>query len=430
MRRNWLVGLGLGAVAALAACGDEDPTGVGSGLLGPGVRTFEVIYDAAEFLERDTTFAALGGLDDAGFRMAAHGFDGQLDARTLVSLVRPEVVTYTPPDGSSVTDSVGAAIGGTLVVVVDTVASSPGPIDLELVQLTESWDRATATWEMRFDTAGLAEPWQTPGGGGGAIVGGATWTSGDTLEIVLDSAAVAVWEDSTAAAIGGLIRSTTAGSRLFIQAMTFRFDVVPVEADTVLEVGGVAESKIILTPAALDPPSGVLRVGGTPSWRSMLRFLPLSDLRVPCGPDQPAECTLPLQDVTINLASLIFDPLPGGGHRVERPMRVEARAVLQGPGTPLIRSPLTQPVGPPTDSLGIDLFEGVDPDAPVVRVPITSYLQFHTSPDDDPPPPLWLALTAVFELSQFGHATLAGVGSDRPPRLRLLVSVPDEVLLR
>jgi len=430
MRRKWLVGLGVGAVAALAACGDEDPTGVGSGLLGPGVRTFEVVFDAADFLERDTTFAALGTLDDAGFRLAAHGFGGELDARTLFSLVRPATVTYTPPDGSSVTDSVQAVVGGRLVVVVDTLASSPGPIDVELVQLTQSWDRTTATWTMRFDTAGLAEPWQTPGGTVGPVVGGATWTAGDTLEIALDSAAVAVWDDSTAAAIGGLIRSTTPGSRLFIQAMTFRYDMVPVEADTVIEAGAMSDSKIILTPDLTAAPPGVLRMGGLPTWRTMLRFQSLSDLRVPCGPDQPPECTLPLRDVTINLASLIFDPLPGGGHRVERPLRLEARAVLQGPGIPLVRSPLTQPVGPPTDTLARALFEGGDGDPATVRVPITSYLQFHTSPGDGPPPPQWLALTAVGELTQFGHASFGGVASDRPPRLRLLVSVPDDVLLR
>ncbi len=430
MRRNWLIGLGLGVGVVLAACGDEDPTGVGSGLLGPGVRTFEVIYETSEFLVRDTTFAGLGNLDDASFRMAAHAFDGELEARTLFSLQFPSTVTYTPEGESSVTDSIQSVVGGTMVVVVDTVATPPGPIELELVQLTESWDRATATWDVRADTADTAEPWQTPGGTTGPIVGSATWTAGDTLEIPLDSAGVAVWSDSASAAIGGLIRLATPDSRLFIQALTFRFDVVPVGADTVIQAGAVAESKIILSSPAAAPEPGVLRVGGLPTWRSLLRFQPLTDLRVPCGPDQPAECTLPLSDVTVNLASLVLDAVPGGSHRIERPLRIEARAVLEGPGVPLVRSPLTQPVGPPTDTMAISIFEGTNPEPTSVRVPITAYLQFHVNPGDGPPPPLWLALNAVGELTQFGHATFAGVESDRSPRLRLLVSVPDDVLMR
>jgi hypothetical protein len=107
------------------ACGDEDPTGVGLGPLGPGVRTYEVVLDAEDFLVRDTTFDGIGTLDDAVFRMAAHEFDGELEARTLFSLTRPTTVTYTVDNATGSTAS-RSVVGGTLTLVVDTVAAVGG----------------------------------------------------------------------------------------------------------------------------------------------------------------------------------------------------------------------------------------------------------------------------------------------------------------
>jgi hypothetical protein len=172
----------------------------------------------------------------------------------------------------------------------------------------------------------------------------------------------------------------------------------------------------------------VLRVGGLPAWRSYLRFQPLAGLRIPCGPGQPETCTVPLADATINLASLMLDAVPAGPRRVELPLFVEGRAVLEGAGVALVRAPLTPPVGPPTDSLSPGIFAEPSPEA-TVRVPITSYIRFHVNPDDVTVP-LWLGLNAIGERGQFGYAAFGGMDSERPPRLRLMVSVSDEVLVR
>jgi hypothetical protein len=429
MRRILRVGLAV-CTAAAVGCGDESPTAVGADLMGPGVRTFEVTFDAEEFLVRDTTFDGIGSLNDADFDMAAHQFDGVLDARTLFSLLRPLTVTYTR-DGATRIDSVEAVVGGTLTLIVDTIASSPGPIDLEIVQVTEAWHRRTATWNTRVDTAGVAEAWQTPGGSPGAVVARASWTSGDTLQIVLDSATVAVWDDTTAAELGGLIRTTTPGARVFFHAMGFRYDVRPVDSDTVVLGGSITDSKIIVTPEPdLTVPAGVLRIGGLPAWRALLHFRPLTDLVIPCGPGQPPGCTLRLEDVTVNLASVLLQPLPAGPRRTERPVRLEARAVLEAPNIPLVRSPLTPPLGAPTDSLAPSLFAPPGADPPLVRIPVTLFVQFHLDPPVEGQPPLWLALTAVGERGQFGYTAFGSMASDRPPQLRLTVSVPDEVLAR
>jgi hypothetical protein len=352
-----------------------------------------------------------------------------VDARTLFSLLRPLTASYTR-EGQTQVDSIEAIVGGTLILVVDTIATSAGPIDLEVVQVTESWHRPSATWTVRTDTADVTETWETPGGSPGDVVGAATWTSGDTLRIAMDSASVAVWHDTAAARLGGLLRTTTPDSRIFLSSMVFQYEVVPVGADTIVPAGSITDSKIIVTPeAAAPPPPGVLRVGGLPAWRSMLRFQPLTELRIPCGPGQPEGCTLRLEDVTVNLAAVLLEPVAGGSRRTERPMRLEGRAVLEGPGVPLVRSPLSPPLGIPTDTVAPGLFAGVATEPATVRLPIPGFVQFHLNPGDEQPPP-WLALTALRERGQFGFATFGGVTSDRPPRLRLMVSVPDEVLVR
>jgi hypothetical protein len=429
MRRILIGGLGV-LTAGIIACGDESPTGVGSDLMGPGVRTFEVTFDAEDFLVRDTTFGGIGSLNDAEFGMAAHQFDGEVDARSLFSLQRPATVTYTQ-NGSQQVDSIAAIVGGTLTLIIDTLATSTGPIELEVLDVTESWIPSSATWTVRTDTAGVTETWATPGGTTGAVVGRSTWAAGDTLRIALDSAAVAVWDDTTAARLGGLIRSTTPDSRIFFRGMAFQFDVVPASADTVVTAGALVATKIIVNPeAAAPPPGGVLRVGGIPAWRSLLRFKPLTEMEVPCGPGQPVGCTLRLDDVTVNLAAVLMYPVPAGPRRVERATRLEARAVLEGPNIPLVRSPMTPPLAIPGDSLLPALFDGSTEELPAIAVPLTSFILYHLDPPVDDPPPLWLALVAMFERGQFGYTAFGGVDSDRPPQLRLTISVPDEVLVR
>jgi hypothetical protein len=430
MRRKWMLGPAVVAAGLMVGCGDESPTGVGSELLGPGVETYEVILDAADFLVADTTYNQIGTLRDALFFMAAHQFGGELEARTLFSLNRPYTVTHTPPGGSARTDSIQAFVGGTLTLVVDTLASSPGPIDFEVVQVIEEWHAPSASWTVRIDTADVRELWAQPGAGSGPVLGGGTWVEGDTLRIVLDSAAVQVWNDTTAARLGGLLRATTPDSRIFFETINFRYDAAPVEVDTIIAVGNVVMSRIIAPPDPMAPAPEVLRVGGLPAWRSLLRFRPLTELRVPCPPTAPAGCTLGLDDVTINLASLLLEPLPAGPRRLERPMWIEARALLGTAGVPLSRSPLSPLVGQPSDTVSAALFTEAAPAPGTVRLPITSYVRRHFDETQEDPVPLWLALTAGGERGQFGYAAFAGLRSDRPPRLRLVLSVPEDVLMR
>ena len=428
MRRILNVTLTLTALAGvLTACSDEDPTAVGSELIGESVRTYEVVLEAEEFLQADTTFDRLGSLNSAGIWLVAEDYGGELDARTLLSVDPPTTVQYEDSAGTQV-DSVAAIVGGTLTLVVDTLASTSGPVGLELYQLEEEWDWPTVTWDLRADTA-AGEPWTTPGGTIGPLLASAEWAGGDTLRIPLDSQAVSVFTDSLGARRGGVLRSTTPGSRVLLESVLFEFDVVPTEApDTVVPGGNIQNRVSIVTPDAPAAGPQELRVGGIPSWRSLLRFQPLRELGIACGPLAAPECAVSLEDVTINLAVLILEPLPVGSRRIERPIWIENHGVQVGPvGVPISRSPLTGVLGATQDSLTAEVFDGTTDDLDPVPVPVTTFVRRLVNPDVEDLE--WLALTAAGEpVSAFGYGAFGSIESAWAPRLRLVVSVAEEVV--
>ena len=422
MRRIRKIGFGLAATAGLlAGCGDEAPTEVGGDLLGQSLRTVQVTLDAPEFLERDTTYDRLGSLAGAPFAVVANDFASELDVHALIRINRPSVVTFTNSEGQSVTDSIDHLKGGTLTLVMDSVMVPTLPVDLEVLEVTETWDPNTVTWDTRADTLGSpAEPWSVPGGTTGAVMATASWTEGDTLRIPIDSAAAAVWHDTLGARRGGLIRMTTTGERMRVRSATFRFDVRPVDTDTVVQAGSVSRMVSVASPDSAPPP-GVLRIGGRPAWRSLLRFRPLEDLTVPCEQGSTT-CEIALSEVTINTANLLVWTLPVGGRRAEAAMRVEGRAVLEGPGAPLSRSPLSRAFGRMADSL--DASDFLPPADTRSRIPITGFVQRNASVPEGEVALLWLALTAVAERSLFGYGEFGGVTAANPPQLELVVTIP------
>lgn len=446
MRRILIVALGLaGLGGALAGCGDEDPTGVGSELIGPGVTTFEVVLDPQDFLQADTTYDSFGNLNEAGFRLVANDFAGELDAHTLFQILRPFTVSFQPSGGSATqTDSLLAIRGARVTLIVDSAASTAGPVDFEVLPVTESWHAPSVTWTLRHDTAGVSAPWATPGGTTGPVVGTATWTSGDTLVIPIDSASAAVWQDTVAARHGALLRITTAGARLRLAAPPrFEFDVVPEgQPDTVLAAGSATGSMHIVSQDVTAPAPTELRVGGLPAWRSLLHFKPLRDLMVnacPAGalpPPDPA-CQLPLREAALNLATILLEPVPVGGRRIELPVRIEGWQVLVAENVPVVRAPLVGPFGRMQDSIAVELFTPTPPPGTRVAVPVTGYVRRLLEPPDtadteDPEDPvsLWLALVAEAERGTFGYTAFSSMESAAPPRLRLVLTIPNREIFQ
>lgn len=442
MRRTLIVALGLaGLMGGLAACGDEDPTGVGSTLLGPGVTTFEVVLEADQFLLSDTTYPGFATFRDLGSRLVANGFAGELDAHTLARINRPFTVTYVREEGgTSQADSLLSIRGGRFTLIVDTIATTDGPIAVEVAPITESWETGSVTWTLRTDTADVSEPWTTPGGTTGPVAGSGVWVEGDTLFIPVDSAAAAVWHDTANARLGALIRTTTEGARLRLRSVSFSFDVVPrARPDTLLEAGSVTQTAYIVSPeepsAAAD---GELRVGGLPFWRSLLHFRPLDDIVVNActgtiGTGDPA-CDVPLGDATVSLAQVLLTPLVVGGRRVESPLRIDAREVLLAEGVPVSRAPLAPLYGSVTvnPEVPVELFGPPGPGDQTAGVRVTNFVRdliagVEEDDEDDPPPSEWLALLSTAEtgasLPTLGYMSFSSMEGTSPPRLRLIVTM-------
>lgn len=423
MRRIAIIALGL-AAAATAGCGDEGPTSVGASLIGEGPQTFDLVLNPAEFLVSDTTYDDMGSLHDATFRMVAHDFADTLEAHTLFQVVRPFSITYQDTANVSRTDTLPTLGGADLTVVLDTLTRTTGPVELQVVQVTQSWDPASVTWQLRYDTASTSEPWATPGGTPGEVLADTTWVSGDSLVIHLDSAAAAVWSDTTTRTMGGMVRATTPGARVFVQSLSLTFDVLPAAADTVLTGGGIGPTAIVASPSTPPPGDEELRVGGLPIWRTLLHFKALNDFPVPCSASSTT-CTLPLSDVQVNAAVLQLEPVPVGAHLLEDTIRVLGNAVLEAPGVPVTRSPLAPIMSLMQDSVTPALFNGSIPSPPPVGVPITAFVQSLASATAEAPAPVWLALTQLSEGSTFGFAAFASEKIGNGPRLRLVVTVPE-----
>lgn len=419
----------------LAGCTDESLTSVGGDLIGEGYRTYQVVLDADAFLQDDHTYTGLGSVTQAPFVLVAEDFADELSAHALLRVRPPTQVTYENAEGTSVTDTAFTVVGGTLTLIADTLGERPEPVQIHLLEVTESWDPATVTWEQRFDTAGVSASWMEPGGTTGQLLATELWAAGDTLRIPLDSAAAAVWTDSAAAFRGGLIQSATAGTRLRMESMKFTFNLRPASADTVVPGGSIVARSNVVTPEPDEPSASELRVGGVPVWRSTFQFRPLTDVRIPCPPSPgtrssgSVECTsVSLADVTVNFAALLLHPVPVAGRRIERPFRIEGRAVLRAPGVPIERSPLTPAIGRMEGTVTPDLFRSAPAALERVAVPVTNYVRQNLSPPGGNDPVLWLALLGELEQSSpvFGYAAFSSIQSANPPQLQLVVTVPSE----
>src|SRR3712207_35252 len=113
--------LALFPLAALAACTDEPPTLSGDPFFPGGSRpvTLEAVFPASEFLELLGVHTNFGGPGDWGYLLVANQFGGALSAHTLFGATFPTEITYSQ-DGVTRTDAAYRAVGGQLVLSVDT----------------------------------------------------------------------------------------------------------------------------------------------------------------------------------------------------------------------------------------------------------------------------------------------------------------------
>lgn len=418
----------LGAVL-LAACGRETPTDVGGTLLpGQSVRTFETVLDASAFLVRDTSFSGYGRPANSTFLFVTRARGGALESRALLKWpVLPGVITVRDAAGTLRADSMPIFFGGRIKVRIDTLRSSPAPFTVRAQRATQTWDVVSATWQLRVDTGDVELPWAEPGGAPGALAGTGRYQAGnDTITIAVDSQTIVAWRDTINVVPGAVLSMETADAFMRTADITLEIDArSTIDTDTVVtSVTRPTESVFIFDPpvasTAADP-----RVGGIPVWRTYLQLLEgLDTVTVGC-PDGPAGCRIPLGQVSISYAALVFDPVaPPPGFAVEDSLQIGARLLLVDPLVPLARSPLGEAVGVMPRPLAPARF--LDTTTPI-EIPITEFMRRAAADSVEAAerPPPHIALVTISELGTFGFVTFAS-----PPRLRLLVTVATELQLR
>lgn len=430
----------------VAACREQLPTATEEGLVPVGT-TVEVTLSFDDFATGTRTYGGYGRASDLGGGFLARDFAGAdpsddaptdgLNAATLVDFGDlPLVASVRDTTGTTRPDSSLTFLSGRIVAALDADGSvADGAVRVVAQEVSEPWDRITATWRLAVDSLDRQVPWSHPGGAGGPEIGSAAWdTNDDTLRIPLDSALVAAWaERRDSAGDRRSVRLTTgeAGSRLKLRSVRLRLDARPSSApDTVIQVPApVRGTTFIYDPTPAPPPGTSLRVGGAPAWRSVL------DLDLPRrlnGPPElcaAVECPVDIDEGHVSYAGLVLSPRrPAPAFAPSDTLTMDVRMVLAPSFLP------KSPLGPSNARIGgvglagtllvPDLFADPTTDE-TVEVPVTRLIRDllrGETESGDPVPSSTVALLSTFEPLSLEFASFEGPGSPAAPRLRLILS--------
>jgi hypothetical protein len=421
LKRWWLAVL----VPVLAgACGDEGPTDVGAGLLPPNaIRTFEVFLEPERYLVFDTAFGLYSEPRDAIFLIVADRFDDALDARGLARFNLPLTLSVIDTLGVGRVDSVPTFVSGTVRMAIDTLRSAGQPVRVSLYRTAEAWT-PSATWLLAADDDDEQRPWAVPGGTLGVLVDTATVTAGrDSLVLRVDSATLAAWADTADATRGAVFVAETPGGRIRLS-----MPILHVEArsghrpDTLYTATAVAPQRTFIFTPSQPTITSQPRVGGTPAWRTVLRFRERLDTLSFACPGVP-NCRFRLSDANLNQAVLQLQPVaPPAGFRPEGDLSVVAYLLLPTPQIPLQRSPLGDPVGLVT----VPQTSFTAPAAPVVSLSITELVRTMVLDPAERTGDFVATHVALVggEPRTFGFGTFSSL-----PTLRLVISITREMQL-
>ncbi|HWK89299.1 MAG TPA: hypothetical protein VNP72_04865, partial [Longimicrobium sp.] len=331
----------------------------------------------------------------------------------------PANVTYRRA-GVARTDSLFSYGAGRIVVRLDTLANSDLPLRLQLWELGQRYDPATATWTTAIDTGAVETPWTTPGGTPGTLLSQGFFNGaaaeGDSLVFDIDAEAVERLADT--ASFGVMITGLTDGTRVQIRDLILRTVALPDSADpdTAIDITATSTRKaFVFTPDQPAPGPTLLAIGGIRSARTLFEL----DLEqeVCGGPGPEALCPLvPLGDVRLNRVSLLLRPVDTpGGYDPLAPLAVTARAVSE---PELGRfAPLGNFIVDTDTASGPYRF--LSRGDTLLEIPITGFTDATTRVDSLP--------TAFALVSEFGGLAVPtfGVGFfEGDPQLRLVYTVP------
>ena len=414
----------------VSGCTEKNTIAPDLGFLQVNPRTIEVLIPYEDFVDEVQVFGGYGSAADLGYGAIALDFGG-LNARTLVHL--EDLPTPADVPGSSF-------VGGRVLLVFDTVNGSLDvPVDVELFDVREEWHPPTATWEVVVDTAGDRRLWTQPGGGPTTLLGRASFDAFsaratdeaaalvDTVSIAVDSATVAALGNPTGGTTGLLLAVADAGALLNLMDVGLLITAVSTTgADTVSEVRVENIDLTFMVDPLPTAPVGWLRVGGTPSWRSVIT------ISLPQTVDGTAEvcgtvgCQVDLTEVVVNIAELALTTRQTeSAFQPQGATLLDLRSVLNPKLLP--KSPLGGAVLPVVEHIPPELFS-VQAGTPVF-LSVTRLVKaiLSIAAETDTVPDASMALVSAVEPNMVGFASFEGAGGAGAPALRLLYTIANDV---
>ena len=415
---------------AVSGCREKIATAPDLGFLQVDPRTVEVLIPYADFVDEVQVFGGYGSAADLGHGAVALDFGG-LNARTLVHLGGFPTTAEVP--------GTLTFVGGRVVIVFDTVTGTlDTPVDVALFDVREDWHPPTVTWEVTVDTAGDRRPWTQPGGGLTTLIGAATFDAFileaedpgaakvNTVSIAIDSAVVAALGDPASGTIGLLLAAAEPGVILDVVDMRLVLTAVPsTMPDTVLELSVPAVDLVFMTDPVPAAPVGWLRVGGAPSWRSVITMtIPrtvegTADL---CG---TPGCQVDLTEVEVNLAELVLTTRQPDPFQPRIATAMDIRRVLNPELLP--KSPLGETLVPFTSVFLPELFSAQA--GTPVSLSVTELVGgiLSVAAQTDTVAVTSIVLLSVAEPNMIGFASFEGGGDPGAPALRLLYTIANDV---
>lgn len=391
----------------LIGCTEDQLTGVDPNTApGDASETVEIELSAADLPTwTDTTFSGYALASTSGVRLVSNGAD-------LVSRVLARFSTL--PDSLFLDDqriAVERFDNAALRLIVDTLASTIPETGAQLTAyaLSRGFEDRAASWT----NATATEPWTTPGGDLGDVIGTLQVTSldADTVFLSFDVSSDSLLQAWLAddGEPGLALVAETAGTSLTFDQVVLSFDAKPVGRDTLIAtLRSPAPSTFIFDPET-PPPTGALRLGGLPAARAYINFrLPESVQGVK------------LRGARINRATLLLTStgVPNAPFAASDTLFVSGFSLLTNP---IEFGPKT-PVGSNFDSSA-----EIDPEAMqdggTLEIPITNLVRFWALSEPDSVPDINLGLRMLPEGDGLAFWEYGDVTDPvRTPRLRILVT--------
>ncbi|MEJ2540626.1 MAG: hypothetical protein P8188_11755, partial [Gemmatimonadota bacterium] len=256
------------------ACQESTPTSVDGELIPVGPATVEVILPWSVFGREVKTYGGFGSPDDLLAQTVAEDYQGSLDARALVRFTTfPRAAVVRDSLGETRADSSLTYLDGYVVARFDTLRSrTDGGVDLTLGLFEQDWHAPSATWDLRVDTVLDQQSWLEPGAGPTTPLGTARWDpeSGDSVIFPLDSATLALFDDTVGLRPSTRLDMATPGSLVELLNLDLRINVRPsINQDTTVVLTAPSQLRTFIYTPFPEPEADGIRVGGAPAWRTV-----------------------------------------------------------------------------------------------------------------------------------------------------------------